>query len=32
MIKDGIIDKGHLSAEPEGVSMATLMNYVIKSK
>ena len=32
MIKDGIIDKGHLSAEPEGVSMATLMKYVIKSK
>ena len=32
MIKDGIIDKGHLSAEPEGVSMATLMKYVIHNQ
>lgn len=32
MVDDSIIKKGHLSAEPEGVSMATLMNYVIKSK
>lgn len=32
MIKDGIIDKGHLSAEPEGISLATLMKYVSKAK
>ena len=32
MMKDGIIDKGHLSAEPEGVSLATLMKYVSKDK
>ena len=30
MANDGIINKGYLSAEPEGVSMATLMKYVIK--
>ena len=30
MIKDAIIDKNHLSAEPEGVSMATLMRYLKK--
>ena len=30
MMKDGIIDKGHLSAEPEGISLATLMKYVSK--
>ncbi len=29
MIKDGIIGEGHLSAEPEGISLATLMKYVI---
>ncbi len=28
MIKDGIIGEGHLSAEPEGISLATLMKYV----
>ena len=28
MADDSIIKKGHLSAEPEGVSMATLMKYV----
>ena len=32
MIKDGIIDKGHLSAEPKGISLATLMKYVSKAK
>ena len=30
MANDDIINKGYLSAEPEGVSMATLMKYVIK--
>lgn len=30
MADDGIIRKGYLSAEPEGVSLATLMKYVIK--
>ena len=29
MIKDGIIKGGHQSAAPEGVSLATLMKYVI---
>ena len=29
MIKDGIIGEGHLSAEPEAISLATLMKYVI---
>ena len=28
MIKDGIIGEGHLGAEPEGISLATLMKYV----
>ena len=32
MIKDGIIGEGHLSAEPEGISLATLMNYVKHNK
>ena len=32
MENDGIIKKGRLSAEPEGVSMATLMKYVNKTK
>ncbi len=32
MENDGIIKKGHLSAEPRGVSMVELMKYVIKSK
>lgn len=31
MIKDGIIGEGHLSAEPEGISLATLMKYVKKA-
>lgn len=30
MSNDGIIKKGHLSAEPEGVSLATLMKYLKK--
>lgn len=30
MSHDGILKKGHLIAEPEGVSLATLMKYVIK--
>lgn len=30
MANDGIIYHGYLSAEPEGVSLATLMQYVIK--
>jgi hypothetical protein len=30
MIEDKIIRDGHLSAEPEGVSMAKLMSYVVK--
>ena len=29
MIKDGVIKGGHQSAAPEGVSLATLMKYVI---
>lgn len=29
MIKDGIIKGGHQSAAPEGISLATLMKYVI---
>ena len=29
MIKDGIIKGGPLSAAPEGLSLATLMKYVI---
>lgn len=29
MIKDGIIKGGRQSAAPEGVSLATLMKYVI---
>ena len=29
MINDGILDKAHLSAEPQGVSLAKLMRYVI---
>ena len=32
MENDGIIKKGRLSAEPEGVSMATLMKYVNRTK
>ena len=32
MADDRIIKKGHLSAEPEGVSMATLMKYVIHNQ
>lgn len=32
MIKDGIIKGGHQSAAPEGVSMATLMKYVIHNQ
>ncbi len=32
MIKDGIIGEGHLSAEPEGISLATLMKYVKHNK
>ena len=32
MSDDSIIKKGHLSAEPEGVSMATLMKYVIHNQ
>ena len=32
MADDSIIKKGHLSAEPEGVSMATLMKYVIHNQ
>lgn len=28
MIKDGIIKRGHQSAAPEGISLATLMKYV----
>ena len=32
MADDNIIKKGHLSAEPEGVSMATLMKYVIHNQ
>ena len=32
MISDGILGKGHSSAEPRGVSMVELMKYVIKSK
>ena len=31
MIKDGIIGEGHLSAEPVGISLATLMKYVKKA-
>ena len=30
MQNDGIIKNAHLSAEPEGISMATLMKYVIR--
>ena len=30
MISDGIIKYGYKSAEPEGVSLATLMQYIIK--
>lgn len=32
MIKDGIIMGGHQSAAPEGVSLATLMKYVIHNQ
>ena len=32
MADDSIIKKGHLSAVPEGVSMATLMKYVIHNQ
>jgi predicted component of viral defense system (DUF524 family) len=32
MQSDGIIKKAHLSAEPEGISMATLMKYVKHNK
>lgn len=32
MADDSIIKKGHLSAEPEGVSLATLMKYVIHNQ
>lgn len=32
MIKDGIIGEGHLSAEPQGISLATLMKYVKHNK
>ena len=32
MIIDGIIKGGHLSAEPEGISLATLMKYVKHNK
>jgi hypothetical protein len=32
MIKDGILDKAHLSAEPQGISLATLMKYVKHNK
>ena len=32
MADDSIIKKGHLSAKPEGVSMATLMKYVIHNQ
>ena len=32
MIIDGIIKEGHLSAEPEGISLATLMKYVKHNK
>ena len=32
MIKDGIIKGGHQSAAPEGVSLATLMKYVIHNQ
>ncbi len=32
MADDSIIKKGHLSAEPEGVSLSTLMKYVIHNQ
>ncbi len=32
MIKDGIIKEGHQSAAPEGVSLSTLMKYVIHNQ
>ena len=32
MIDDRIIGKAHLSAEPEGISLATLMKYVISNR
>lgn len=32
MADDGVIKKGHLSAEPEGISLATLMKYVIHNQ
>ena len=32
MIKDGIIKAGRQSAVPEGISLATLMKYVIHKK
>ncbi len=32
MIKDGIIKRGHQSAAPEGISLATLMKYVKHNK
>lgn len=32
IISDGIIGKGYSSAEPEGISLAALMKYVIKTK
>ena len=31
MIKDGIIKGGHQSAAPEGITMAELMQYKVKS-
>lgn len=32
MMDDGIVKKGPLSAEPEGISLATLMKYVIHNQ
>jgi hypothetical protein len=29
MITDGIINKGHSSAAPEGISLAKIMKYII---
>ena len=31
MISDGILGKGHASAEPRGISMAELIKYVINN-